>query len=170
MNVMANAWWDEIDEKESECQESPEAAKYLYVVAGLEAKKAEISRVAQSQLDAVAEWEKAEREKLQRQISWLSSGLEGYIRATGEKTISLPNGKLKLRAQQAKMEIDEEVFFEEGPPEKWVRLVAPVPAWRAPDKKAIRADIPAMLKKDGELPAGVTWAEQEAKFSYDVSV
>lgn len=171
MVPMADQWLEEITEgytglidgESPDCQGSPEAAKYLYVVAGLEAKTAEISRIAQGQREAVAQWEEDEKAKLQRQINWLSQGLEGYIRAAGEKTISLPNGKLKVRAQAAQLDVDEEIFFsafgKDSP------FVSVIPAKLRPDKKALREHI----KGTGEIPTGVTWEPRDSKFSYTVA-
>ena len=166
MDKLVADWMDEIEETEEEqeieCSGGSDAAKYLYVVAGLETEIKEIERIAQSQRDAVSQWEETETGKLRRRISWLALGLEGFIRASGRKTVKLPNGVLKLRAQKGVIEIDEEAFFAGNPPDYWIRVI---PEKRLPDKKAIRTAI----KETGEVPQGVTWDEPgEPKFSYSL--
>ena len=59
----------------------------------------------------LAEWQKSETDKLERQVAWLARSCEEFIRASGDKTIQLPHGKLSLRAGKAKVSIVDEAAF-----------------------------------------------------------
>jgi hypothetical protein len=76
------------------------------------------------------------------------------------KTIKLPHGSLKMRAQQPEFVYDEEALLE------WARKVMP-------SSIIVKESFPKQIAKDwlkttGELPDGVTITERPEKFSVEV--
>ncbi len=83
----------------------------LQSIAVLESKIEEVNGIAEHEQKIISEWQQQENGKLERQIAWLARQCEEYIRASGDKTIQLPHGKLSLRAGKAKVSIVDEAAF-----------------------------------------------------------
>jgi hypothetical protein len=85
--------------------------------------------------------------------------LEAYLRETGNKTLDLPHGIMKIRRTPEKVEIsDIAVFLQHARSE----LLAIVPESIKPDLKKIKE----YVKRTGEIPEGVSFIDGTDKFSY----
>jgi hypothetical protein len=136
------------------------ADQILAAIAKLEAGMAEVNDLCEKELKLVEEYRANELARLDKKRSWLVFNLEGFMRASGEKTVRLPHGSLKLRKGRDKaavVALDE--FLKVGPQ---LGLVRTVPEELAPDLQAIINHI----KSTGEIPAGVEFIAADVKFSY----
>src|SRR5258708_5628412 len=102
-----------IDEllQESEAKEKLErlemtklrADQLLMAIQVLEGQQADVDKLFQEELKIIEEYRFAEQERLQKQTNWLVWNLEQFMRSTGEKTINLPHGIMKLRMGRDKI-------------------------------------------------------------------
>lgn len=124
-------------------------------------KSCEIEEIAQEEINLIQAWKEAELAKLQRKESWLSQQVEMYIRSTGESTINLPHGVIKIRKSRDKVEIvDVQKFL---PIAQKLGLVRVIEAKVEPDLNALRA----YLKINGNRPpSGVIVTPGTPSFSY----
>ena len=89
----------------------------LRKIKALKTQQDENTGLAQKEIDRIKTWEKAENEKLQNNIAFfegllLEYHLPIYQADDKKKTISLPNGKLKMRKQQPNFIRDDEKLVE----------------------------------------------------------
>lgn len=99
---------------------------------------------------------------LQERIKWLEMKLESFIRERGEKTITLPNGTLKMHKKQDKVEIEDiELFLKNAKPE----MLTVIPESVKPDINMIKAYI-----KIKPLPPGVKVTPGQEQFSYKLNI
>lgn len=142
------------------------------------------AQMAQDKADAQRVKDKADAWLFHRtsinlaQEAWLVEGLEMWHRAVladdpSRKTISLPCGTLKARAQQPVWEFDEEAFIawaQEHAPEL-VRVPEPKPAVdKTAAKKALIPDatgLDLVVTTDGEVVPGVTVTPRLPAFTVD---
>jgi hypothetical protein len=115
-------------------------------------------RTSDEECKLIQDWALRRSAKLQDRINWLSTKLEAFIRERGCKTIDLPNGVLKIRKAQDRLEIDLEEFLETTDPS----LLTLVPAMYKPNLAGIKA----MIKEHDVVPDGVTVIEGIDKFSF----
>ena len=98
--------------------------------------------------------------QLQEKIRWLELKLQSFIVEKKEKTISLPNGTLKMHKKPDKVEIENlELFLKKAKPE----MLTIVPESYKPDMNKIKAFI-----KTKPVPAGVKVIEGREEFSYKI--
>lgn len=136
------------------------ADQALAAIAEIESKINEVNEIAEKEIELIQQWNLAEVDKLQRRIDWLVFNLENYIKTTGEKTISLPHGKISFRMGRDKVEvIDLQKFLPIG---QKLGLVRVTPAKTEPDLLAIAA----YIKIHGKPPVGTMLTPATAKFSY----
>ena len=99
--------------------------------------------------------------QLQEKVRWLELKLEAFIKERGEKTITLPNGTLKMHKKPDKVEIDDlELFLSKAKPE----MLTVVPEQVKPDLNKIKNYI-----KTKPVPAGVKVIEGREEFSYKLN-
>lgn len=99
--------------------------------------------------------------QLQERIKWLELKLEAFIKERGEKTITLPNGTLKMHKKPDKVEIEDlELFLKKAKPE----MLTIVPEQVKPDLNKIKAYI-----KTKPVPAGIKIIEGKEEFSYKLN-
>jgi hypothetical protein len=99
--------------------------------------------------------------QLQERIKWLEMKLESFIKERGEKTITLPNGTLKMHKKPDKIEIEDlELFLKKAKPE----MLTVVPEQVKPDLNKIKAYI-----KTKPVPAGIKLIEGKEEFSYKLN-
>jgi phage host-nuclease inhibitor protein Gam len=153
----------EIREKEyKEEMDKLKADQMLAAIEKLDEQMNDVIKLADDEIALIEEYRKQELEKLEKKRSWLTFNLEGYIRSTGEKTITLPHGQIKLRQGRQKVQvIDMDKFLKVG--EK-LNLLRKVPESYEPDLQAINQHI----KLTGEIPRGVDVIPGETKFSYSL--
>ena len=137
------------------------ADQALTVIASIEEKAAEIEKIAEEEIKLITSWKESELVKLQKKESWLSFQLEQFLRTTGESTLNLAHGVIKVRKSRDKVTVvDEEKFLPVG---QRLGLVRRIDAKDEPDLNAIRA----YLKLHGNRPpSGVTVTPGQPTFSY----
>ncbi len=134
-----------------------QALAAIYVI---EARINEVNEIAEKEISLIQNWNMSEVSKLQKKIDWLVWNLENYMKGTGEKTISLPHGKIQFRMGRDRVEvIDLQKFLPIG---QRLGLVRVTPAKTEPDLLAIAA----YTKLNGKPPVGVMLTPAQAKFSY----
>jgi len=136
------------------------ADQILAAIATLEEGMEEVNGLCEKEIKLIEEYRANELARLDKKRSWLVFNLEGFMRSTGEKTLRLPHGSLKLRKGRDKIAVvalDE--FLKIGPR---LKLVRSVPEQVTPDIQAIVNHI----KATGEIPAGVQFIPADVRFSY----
>ena len=99
--------------------------------------------------------------QLQERMKWLELKLEAFIRERGEKTITLPNGTLKMHKKPDKVEIDDlEVFLKKAKPE----MLTVIPEQVKPDLNKIKTYV-----KTRPVPPGIKIIEGKEEFSYKLN-
>ena len=99
--------------------------------------------------------------QLQERIRWFELKLEAFIKDRNEKTISLPNGTLKMYKKPDKVEIDNlELFLKKAKPE----MLTVIPEQVKPDMNKIKAYI-----KTKPVPPGIKVTTGKEEFSYKLN-
>lgn len=137
------------------------ADQALAAISSIEDQASEIEQIAQDEINLINAWKESELAKLQRKESWLTFQIENYIRTTGESTINLPHGVIRIRKSRDKVDIvDVQKFLPIG---QRLGLLRTVEAKVEPDLNAIRA----YLKLNGNRPpTGVIVTPGTPTFSY----
>ncbi len=136
------------------------ADQALAAISVIEARINEVNDIAEKEINLIQQWNMSEVSKLQKKIDWLVWNLENYMKTTGEKTISLPHGKIAFRMGRDRVEvIDLQKFLPIG---QRLGLVRVTPAKTEPDLLAIAA----YTKLNGKPPVGVMLTPAQPKFSY----
>ena len=136
------------------------ADQLLTAVSVIECHMADANELVDKEIRLLEEYRSKELGRLDKQRSWLVFNLDGYMRSTGDKTLRLPHGILKLRKGRDKVAITAlDQFLAVGPK---LGLVRTVPEEHAPDLQAIVNHI----KTTREIPAGVEFISGDTKFSY----
>jgi hypothetical protein len=136
------------------------ADQILAAIGKLEEGMTEVNDLCDKELKLIEEYRSNELARLDKKRSWLEFNLEGFMRSTGEKTLRLIHGILKLRKGRDKVAVvalDE--FLKIGPT---LKLVRSVPEQITPDIQAIINRI----KTTGDIPNGVQYIPAEVRFSY----
>jgi hypothetical protein len=100
----------EVEEKEEKRKlelDRLRADQLLTAIGTLEQRADDINELADSEIKLIEEYRSVELTKVQKKISWLSWNLHQFINSSGEKTIRLPHGVLKLRLGRDKVTITE---------------------------------------------------------------
>jgi phage host-nuclease inhibitor protein Gam len=137
------------------------ADQALAVIASIEEKASEIEQIAEEEIKLITRWKESELVKLQKKESWLSFQLEQFLNKTGESTLNLAHGVIKVRKSRDKVTVvDEEKFLPVG---RKLGLVRHIDAKEEPDLNSIRA----YLKLHGNRPpSGVIVTPGQPTFSY----
>jgi phage host-nuclease inhibitor protein Gam len=136
------------------------ADQLLMALTVLEDKANDINTLVDSEVALFEEYRTAEIAKLDKKMSWLAWNLEQYIKATGEKTVALPHGELKLRKGKDKIEItDMEKFLKAAEKHGLLRAV---PESFEPDMRAVAE----YTKVKGLSPAGTVIIPGDTKFTF----
>ena len=139
------------------------ADQLLSAIAVLEAQVDDANRLADDEIKLVEEYRTMELARLNKKISWLAWNAEQFIRSTGEKTIRLPHGTIKLRMSRERVEItDLQRFLNVKTNQRFLKII---PESYQPDIQAVHNQI----KTTGELPVGVNLIPGEVKFSYSTN-
>ena len=155
--------WEELEVADQTKQielDRLQADALLRAVGKIESQMADVNDLCDSEMKLIEEYRSNELARLDKKRSWLSFNLEGFARSTGEKTLRLPHGVLKLRKGRDKVAVVamEDFLKVAGT----LGLVKTVPESFAPDNQAILNRI----KTTGEIPAGVEYIPAETKFTY----
>jgi hypothetical protein len=136
------------------------ADQLLTAIGTLEIRAGEINELADNEVKLIEEYRETEITKVQKKISWLSWNLHQFINSSGEKTINLPHGVLKLRLGRDKVTITElQQFLDVPSNQKYLKII---PESYEPDIQAIHEHI----KATGHIPDGADFRPAENKFSY----
>jgi phage host-nuclease inhibitor protein Gam len=136
------------------------ADQALAAIAVLETQINEANSLAESEIALIQKWNLSEVEKIQKKIDWLAFNLENFMKGTGEKTISLPHGKIQFRMGRDRYEVvDLPRFLPIG---QKLGLVRVTPAKTEPDLLAIAS----YTKVNGKPPVGVMLTPAQPKFLY----
>jgi hypothetical protein len=136
------------------------ADQILSAIGKLEEGMAEVNQLCDKEIKLIEEYRANELARLDKKRSWLAFNLEGFMRTTGDKTLRLPHGTLKLRKGRDRVAvIAMEQFLKIG---QKLGLVRTVPESVVPDAQAILQRI----KTTGDIPDGVQYIPAEVRFSY----
>ena len=136
------------------------ADQLLMAISVLEEKAAEINTMVDAEIALFEDFRTAELSKLDKKMSWLAFQLEGYMKQTGEKTLALPHGELKMRKGRDKIEIvDMEKFL---PIAQARGLLRSIPESFEPDMRTLLE----YAKYSGVTPPGCSLIPASIKFTY----
>lgn len=152
---------EEVEEEIGEVTSRLQADGLLWQVSHLEVEMEEIRNLAGAEIAQIKNWEEQEINRLQHHLNRLTTPLEAYLRHQDRKTLRLPHGEIKLRAQPPRIIIVDLATF----PMERDELIRIVPEQRVPDKRKIKAH----LEATGEIPPGVEVETQESRFSFSTS-
>ncbi len=136
------------------------ADRALGAIAVIESKINEVNEIAEKEITLIQQWNLSEVEKLQKKIDWLVWNMQNWMQSTGEKTISLPHGKIAFRMGRDRYEVVDLLRF--LPIGQKLGLVRVTPAKTEPDLLAIAS----YTKLNGKPPVGVMLTPAQAKFTY----
>lgn len=142
-----------------------QAAWALRKMSRIKAEQDENIQTAQAEIERITSWRDEENGKLERSISFFESLLHEYFMQLREddpklKTVKLPHGSLKMRAQQPEFQYDETQLLPWAKENLPDAVVVKVSVSKTPVKKHI--------KETGEMVPGVTITERPEKFSVEV--
>ena len=136
------------------------ADQLLMAITVLEEKEYEINMMVDSEVALFEEYRRIEIAKLDKKLSWLAFNLEAYMKSTGEKTLALPHGELKMRKGRDKIEItDMQKFL---PVAEAKGLLRSIPEAYEPDMRALVE----YTKYSGVTPPGTMLIPAQTKFTY----
>lgn len=130
--------------------------------------KAEIDEnimTAQAEIERITGWRDSENEKLERSAAFFEGLLYEYFMALREtdpklKTMKLPHGALKMRAQQPKYEYDETLML------PWAKKNLPEAV--VVKESVAKTPVKKHIKDTGEMVPGVEIVERPERFSVEV--
>jgi hypothetical protein len=136
------------------------ADQLLMAISTLEARAAEINTMVDSEVALFDDYRTAEIAKLDKKMAWLAFNLEQYMKSTGEKTMALPHGELKMRKGRDKIEITDMEKFLKIAEQKG--LLRAIPESYEPDMRALTE----YAKYSGVTPQGCMLTPAQTKFTY----
>lgn len=168
MEKQAPSWLQELLDQEELREEKQKlemnkimADRALAAISVIEGKINDVNELAEKEITLIQQWNLSEVEKLQKKIDWLVWNLENYMKGTGEKTISLPHGKIQFRMGRDRYEVvDIPRFLPIG---QKLGLVRVTPAKTEPDLLAIAS---YTKLNGGRPPIGVMVTPAVQKFIY----
>lgn len=111
--------------------------------------------------EIIKNWALSRNSSLASRVEFLSKKLEVFIKETGEKTINLPNGILKMHKKPDRIEVEDlELFLKNARPE-WLTTI---PEQVKPNLVSIKNHI-----RTRPIPKGVKVIEGEVEFSYKLN-
>ena len=136
------------------------ADQILAAIAVLEDQMANVNDLVNRETRLLEEYRSSELSRLDKKRSWLLFNLEAFARSSGEKTLRLPHGVLKMRKGRERVSVVEMDAFLKVAGK--LGLVRSVPESITPDNQAILNRIRAT----GDIPPGVEYFPAETRFSY----
>jgi len=139
------------------------ADQLLSAVSVLEGQMSDVNELVDKEITLLEGYRSNELSRLERKRSWLVFNLDGFMRSTGQKTVRLPHGELRLRKGKDRIAVVAmDKFLAIG---KKLGLLRSVPESFSPDIQAILSRI----KTTGEIPDGVQFIPAETRFSYSTN-
>lgn len=160
MVTEATSFIDELlaDVEQQETQQT--AAYYDLLILEIAKLEEEISHnftESDKEVTIIKEWAIKKNAALNERSQLLKMKLESYIRESGNKTIDLPHGTLKIRKTPNKVEItDMELFLKNARSE----MLSVIPEQIKPDLNKIKA----FIKMTAKIPDGVSVIEGREEF------
>jgi len=108
--------------------------------------------------EIIKNWALSRNSSRASRIEVLSKKLEVLIKETGEKTINLPNGILKMHKKPDRIEVDDLELFLKNARTEWLTVI---PEQVKPNLVSIKNHI-----RTRPIPKGVKVIEGEVEFSY----
>ena len=140
------------------------ADQLLTAIGLLEHEMTEVNELVEKEIALLEEYRSKELSRVDKKLSWLTFQLEQFMRSTGEKTIRLPHGTLKLRKGRDRIVIAEMEKFLERAGKRG--LLKQVPESFIPDMQAISE----YHKKTKALPDGCQLIPGNTNFSYSTTM
>ena len=154
---------EQADQEKKISMDRLRADQLLAAVAVLEGQMSDVNELVDKEIKLLEDYRSTELSRLERKRSWLIFNLDGFMRSTGEKTIRLPHGILKLRKSKDRIAVVAmDKFLAIG---KKLGLLRTVPESVSPDIQAILSRI----KTTGEIPEGIEFIPGEPKFTYNTN-
>ena len=136
------------------------ANKYLYVIKKMRDEIENVKAVGQDQIKSAQAYIDSESRKRENTIAFLSERLHLFMNGQDKKTISLPNGDLKMRVRQDKVDVVDEAKVV-----AWIKS-GPSPSSMLRIREMInKAEMRKYIKETGDIPDGVEVESQEPSFS-----
>lgn len=174
--------WLDTPEPPPAAADSTEADRWLRHLGRLDAEAADIERQFADEIERMRAWREDRLSGVDRRRERLRASLAAYHAAVLEldpkaKTITLPSGTLKARAQQDEWTVDADQFIPwaaDNAPDL-LRVPEPQPA---PDKTALKQAVDVVRLSDGTLVPvtaegepvpGVVVIERGPKFTVEAS-
>ncbi len=137
--------------------------KAVSIIDRIDSKMADVNKLADDEIQLIEQYRSNELARLEKQRSWLLFGLETFARSTGEKTLRLVHGVLRLRKGRDKVAIVSiETFLPAG---LKLGLMRTIPETQTPDNSAILE----YIKRTGEIPPGTEFIPAGTRFSYSTN-
>ena len=141
------------------------AAWALRKMSKVQAKIAETNAAAEAEIKLTQAWRDKENGKLELEIDFFTYLLDTYFRRCQVedpklKTLKLPHGSLKMRAQQPEFTYDDEPLL------AWAKESLPTAV--VVKESVAKQPVKDWIKETGEVPAGVTISNRPDKFSVEV--
>lgn len=134
------------DEQPPQLEGQDDANSALRRLARLGRHEHDIAEVAEAEIDRVRRWLADRQAGIDSQRAWVESSLESYMRAhheaTGNVTLDLPNGTLRLRPKQPKVDALDAAQW----PQAYDSLVINFPDLVKIERTAIKAAIKKAAK------------------------
>lgn len=137
--------------------------RMLAAIAAIEEDMAAVNDLCDKEVRTIEEYRSKQVARLDKKQAWLIFNLEGFMRATGEKTLRLPHGQLKLRKGRDRVAVVAiEQFLKVG---RKLGLVKEIPESVTPDLQAILNHFHCT----GEVPPGIQVIPAEVRFTYSTN-
>ena len=142
-----------------------QAAWALRKMSRIKAEQDENIQTAQAEIERITSWRDEENGKLERSISFFEGLLyEYFVQLRGDdpklKTMKLPHGTLKMRAQQPQYEYDESLML------PWAKKNLPEAV--VVKESVAKTPVKKHIKDTGEMVPGVEIVERPERFSVEV--
>ncbi len=155
---------DELLKEAEEKEEEQTEAYYDLLLMGIRKLQKQIEynfQEAEKECQMINSFTLHKNAQLQEKIRWSEMKLEAFIREKKEKTITLPNGILKMHKKPDRVEIEDlEAFLKNAKPQ----MLSVVPEQVKPDLNKIKNYI-----KSKPVPPGVKLIEGKEEFSYKLN-
>ena len=154
---------EQADQEKKISMDRLRADQILSAIEKLEEGMMEVNSLCDKEIKLIEEYHANELTRLDKKRNWLTFNLEGYMRGTGEKTLRLPHGTLKLRKGKDRIAvIAMEQFLKVG---QKLGLLKKVPESFSPDLQAILNHV----HSTGEVPPGIEVIPAEVRFTYRIN-
>lgn len=140
------------------------ADQILSAIHVIEQQISDVNDLVAKEISLLEDYRSQEVSRVDKKLTWLVFNLEQFMRASGERTIRLPHGTLKLRKGRDRIIIAEMEKFLERAGRRG--LLKQVPESFVPDMQAISE---YHKKTGGALPDGCQLIPAQIKFTFSTT-